>query len=239
MVDQIEEGLNILDILPVTFGVSLDKEGHVVSGSLTYTVRQGDTLESISFRFLGSSEHWVDIARFNDIDLSTVGAVSPLNLWIGTRLNIPASSGSNLQVQRDPSVLDAAIGLRSLGTNLPLTLVSKTRPDGQVDFVVLNYVNTVLEGLQCRLETLMGSLPDAPSFGSYVPSLLGQDYGEMTDRMLESHIVASLKDDPRVKDVLNFSLDRVDDKLQAYFQVTLFNDLTIEQLMLGYTITGN
>lgn len=314
LVVQIEEALNVLQILPAMMGVKLDTQGYVVTGSASYTVRQGDTLESIALSILGSPEHWVDIARFNDLDLSIVGATTPIDLWIGKHLLIPNSLGSNLALERDPAVFDAPIGITALGTNLPLTLLPRQRPDtmglepGTVtigadrltltfsqdvseiynsgswikisgssnnnngvyqiltaasptsyvlaaavagspesglshsrmstDLAVLNYTNTVLEGLGTRLETVVGTLPDAPTFGSYIPTLLGYDYGDMTDRILESHIVASLKQDPRVKDVLNFSLNRAADSLQAFFEVRLFNGLTYEELYIGYTLTG-
>ncbi len=231
------DSLEQLSSFGAFFGVEIAQDGAPVAGSISYQVRQGDTLETIALKNLGDSENWVQIARFNDIDVGIVGSSSPLDIWVGRKIQLPLGRNSG-QLRRDPSVLDAPIGTRGLGKNYPLVLHTRTREDGTRDLDVLNYTNTLLEGLSTRLETPIGVLPDFPEYGSFLPNLLGQNFGNVMDRMLTTHVDITLRADPRVENVLEVITDRNDDKLNIYFQLNLFNGLTLEELWLSYTVTG-
>lgn len=239
LITDISDSVSQLNIRAAVAGAEIGVDGAPVAAAITYRVNQGDTLEGIAVRILGDSEAWVKVARFNDIDLATVGAITPLNSWVGRVLQLP-TTGTSVRAERDPAVLDAPVGLRALGTNFPLTLASRSRNDvsapGNVEFDVLNYSNAVLESLQTRLETAIGTLPDFPEYGSYVFTLLGQDHGVMSDRLLATHVETVLKSDPRVADVLNATIDKSDSAITINFQVRLFNGLTTSDLWLGYTL---
>lgn len=236
LMTDVEDAVTQLRTTADFFGVEIKQDGSPVQGSTSYMVRQGDTLENVARRFLGNPEAWTQIARFNDINLSTVTADTTLASWTGRTIQIPIDTRSQ-PVGRDPAVLDAPIGVRALGTNWPLTLTSRTRLDGQgVELTTLDPVSTVLQGLSLRLETVLGSMPDTPSFGSYLPALIGRNFGEITLQMLEAHIRATLLADPRVSDVVHVSLVQTNDQILAGFQLRLFNGLTLSELWAAYNI---
>jgi LysM repeat protein len=56
--------------------------GHGVPKYRTYTVRRGDTLQSIAKKLLGDSSRWKEIARLNHIN-------DPRHLTIGQKLRVP------------------------------------------------------------------------------------------------------------------------------------------------------
>lgn len=233
MLAVLEDSVHQLQILPALLGLDTSADGSTAISTVAYQVRQGDTLESIAAIITGDSSNWVDIARYNDIDIGIVGSETPLNLWLGTTVNVPVTPGiSNLK--RDPAVWDAAVGVRALGRNFGMQLATRTRSDGFVDIDVLDYTNTLLEGLSARLDTQLGAVPDNLSFGSYLPILFGHSFGDMNDQMLSVHIEATLLADPRVEEVLNLQVTRDQDAITAYFQVRAINGITTNQLLASF-----
>lgn len=59
-----------------------DLSGSLSMSDIRHTVLEGETLQSISFKYYGSSGRWGDIATFN-------GIIDPFDLEKGTVLVIP------------------------------------------------------------------------------------------------------------------------------------------------------
>lgn len=51
-------------------------------GAIPHFVREGETLQSIAFRYYGDSGYWAQLADANSID-------DPLDIPVGTQINIP------------------------------------------------------------------------------------------------------------------------------------------------------
>ena len=60
----------------------VDKTYSLKSSNRSHTVLEGETLQSISFRYYGDSGRWGDIATFN-------GIIDPFSLEVGDSLQIP------------------------------------------------------------------------------------------------------------------------------------------------------
>lgn len=228
-----EDAVYQLRILPAISGLDASADGSTAIRALSYQVVQGDTLESIAARLTGNAANWVDIARYNDINIGIVGSETPLSAWIGTTINVPAAQG-NSSLQRDPAVWDAAVGTRALGRNFSMQLAPRTRTDGTVDIDVLDYTNTFLEGLSARIDTQLGAIPDSQDFGSYLPILFGHSFGDMNDNMLSVHMTTTLLADPRVEEVLNLQVTRDQDAVVAFFQIRAINGITTTQLQASF-----
>jgi hypothetical protein len=233
MLTSFDEAVGQLQIMPALEGLDTKADGSSAIRAISYTITQGDTLETIAFRLTGDSSNWVDIARYNDFNLGIVGSEDTLTDWIGRTISIPATT-TNSPLKRDPAVWDAAIGTRALGRNFGLTLSTRTRSDGFVDIQVIDSTNTLLEGLSARLDTQLGAIPDNPDFGSYLPTIFGHSFGGMTDRMLEVHMRAALLADPRVEEVLDLQLTKEQDSIVAFFRIQAFNGITTNQLLASF-----
>lgn len=60
----------------------MDKSGILSDSGVSHTVVEGETLQSIAFRYYRDSGRWGDIATFNEI-------IDPTELNSGTVLQIP------------------------------------------------------------------------------------------------------------------------------------------------------
>ena len=233
MLAVLDDAVDAVLATPAVLGAEITNAGALAVQALSYQVRQGDTLEGIALAVLGDPEQWVNIARYNDLNLDVVDQDGPLNTWVGTIIGIPVPNGS-APLARDPSVWDAVVGTRALGSNWGCTLTLNTRPDGTADFTVLPPTNTVLEGLSARLMVPLGGLPDAPQFGSYTPLILGQSFGDMTPGVIQANMIAALLADPRVSEVTNFQMTVNGSAITILFQLTLFNGLTLNDLWASF-----
>lgn len=180
-----------------------------LNGARHYVIHQGDTLAQLSQVFYSDPEQWPLIVQanagvFTDMLLPAPG--EDLSDYVGDVLAIPTAQ-SFTPPPADPFVLDAAVGSRALGTDLSHTPSTTMRSDGTLDLVVLDPVNTLLEGVWHRLSTPVGAIPDVPSYGSRVPAVVGENFGTLTTAMTIARTTEALSQDARLTSVTNVSVD--------------------------------
>lgn len=205
--------------------------------SQAYTIRQGDTLSKISLAFYGDENLWPSITQANETifgsapDLaSELAPTDLLDNYIGTVLTIPSQE----QATRTfiPYVYDDPRGVRAFGTDLPEKVETYTRIDGTKDLKVLSAFETLLQGLQHRIATPLGAIPDDAEFGSQVPGLLGQTFGALDDSMNAAKVEEALQRDGRIATVSRVAATRNQDSLVVGFEAVARNAGTLGTINL-------
>lgn len=192
--------------------------------SRTYTTRQNDSLASIARDVYGDENRWVEVLEANRALFNGPNEITPtdtLNAFLGQSLVIPSTE--SLQTDLVPDVWDNPVGLRALGKDLPETLETRMRADGTKELVVLKPLETLLQGVVHRLQVRQGSLPDDPSFGSRIPTLIGETFGALDVPMNQARVAAALALEPRLAAVTRVDVGITQDTLRITFDAEAQN----------------
>lgn len=184
------------------------------AGSQAYTVREGDTLEALAARFLGDASRWVDIAVQNALRepyLSAVGlegTAAP-----GDVILIPAVSAGEGRVNIPSEDLDADLYgvdllLEETGDGLDWVI----DPRSLQDAMLLGGTGNLVQALQARLWTVLGSVVSAPSYG--LRDLIGSQNTEADAALLRINLRTALLQDSRVERVQEARFTLVDDRVE-------------------------
>ena len=169
--------------------------------TMPYTVKATDTLEGIAAEILGDAERWLDIAELNGLD----PWVELTDAWRGMAIQVPSPALPVRHALAD--VWGSTAGIEALGHDLPNGL--SLNPDGPPgdaspgcklagDLAVLGAPSTLGQGIQNRLLTPRGSIATNPRFGSRVSSMIGGDFGDMSDQVAGIAARQALADEPRI-----------------------------------------
>ena len=231
-----EDALRQILAMPAFFQVDAESPGSPKAGSVEYVVLQNDTPESIGLKVNGDPESWIEIAKFNDLNLDVVGSQDVPDGWVGLILDIPRVPGFPIIVSpdKDNDVLDSPKGLRALGRDFPNALKSDPRSDGFVELAILEGANNLLQGLSNRLLTPLGGITDLPLYGSRSNELLGRDYGPITGRVIELDLQQAILADGRVLDIVSFQSTLEGAVIDIQFQVRLINGITTNTLRASF-----
>lgn len=201
------------------------------SNSRQYIIKQGDTLAKIAQWLYGDENAWPRIAQANRAlfgaalaagdSFNEIGPSDYLDLYIGRVITLP--SDGDVGGALVPYVWDEPIGSRALGTDLPDTLQTVTRPDGTTDLAILSPLETLLQGCLHRLRVPLGAIGDDPGFGSQIPGLIGQTFGALDDAMNAAKAEQALRADGRLASVNNVAVARYQDRLGITFRATARN----------------
>ena len=169
--------------------------------TVPYVVKANDTFEGIAAEVLGDAERWREIAELNGLD----PWVELTDAWRGLVIQVPSRGGATRTVVA--GVWGSTAGIEALGHDLPNGL--SLNPDGPPgdaspgcklagDLAVLGAPSTLGQGIQNRLLTPRGSIATNPRFGSRVSSMIGGDFGDMSDQVAGIAARQALADEPRI-----------------------------------------
>jgi phage baseplate assembly protein W len=209
---------------------SMPDEGFM-GNARAYIIRQGDTLALLARAFYDNENQWpmlisanrnlFGIAASRLRGAGEISATDSLDRYIGEQLVIPAPI--NAASQHVPDVWDQPIGVRTFGTDLPDFLQVQNRPDGDKELLVLGPEETLLQGVRHRVETLRGTIPDRAEYGSRIPSMIGQNFGDLDDAMNSAKLDEALRGEPRLVDILNARATQTQDSLRIDFEAVARN----------------
>lgn len=192
--------------------------GIPVPRSLEVTrVIPGDTLQTIAAAQLGDASRWRELAILNGLSapfISEAGLPGTLRpgdeILIPSNLASPEVRGTQATLGVPPSrplreqLYGADFGVRDAGNSGLAKFDLVLDPTG-TDFAVVSGVNCVVQGIQTRLATTVGSIPFYPNVG--IQAEIGRPNREGVRTLLEADIASQIISDPRVSRARNVVLD--------------------------------
>ena len=180
-----------------------------------YIIRDKDTIQAISTRFLNDPNKWIELAVLNNLDypfIVPLDAVKPSNTkTTGDYLLIPKELSNLPKEYFLPSAGDFDLFSEAFGTDLFLTSdlfsLSQTSLQGEVESNLYGDLKTVT-GLQNlkqaiihRLLTVRGELEYHPEYGSNITRIIGNKNTFEWREKCKLEIQSTVLSDPRVEKV--------------------------------------
>jgi hypothetical protein len=151
-----------------------------------YFVLQGDTLESIALKFYGVAERYTDIADYNEIMYYNVNDAS----WVGSLIKVPLVLEKE-QV-RIPGIVDGQVGKNILGKDIKCVFAY-----ADSDIETVEHEDCFVQSMYTLLaETPRGSLPEIPTLGCSVSSIIGKNVGVLSTSLIIADLQSLFKVDP-------------------------------------------
>lgn len=198
------DGLNV-GVGEVAVSPRVSNRSYQFSGLTVYTVRGGDSLQSIALSQLGDENLWPYIASVND-GVSSNADISP-----GDDLYIPQQT-EPADNDREQYILTEDAARNPYGTDIKLD------PDGNIvvqesgDFALISGIENVKQAVDLRMNTLVGSMLKQSAFGLATQAgLAGTD---MAIRYLKMGIRSAVAADPRIQSVSNIKVQMDVDRLK-------------------------
>jgi phage baseplate assembly protein W len=157
----------------------------------------GDTLQKVAARELGNADRWPDLANINNLLPPYITDDASLSsdrvLLSGKTITVPAQSKlSEASDSTDPDeVYQLDMGL----SNGELT------SDENGDFLVFNGRDNLKQALEHRVDVERGELLWHPEYGSLHRALIGTTNGPTASTLASKYVEATLKADPRVREI--------------------------------------
>lgn len=176
---------------------TVNSESFSFSGVNLYTVRGGDSLQSIAQEQLGDSNLWVYIASINP-DISTSA-----DLVVGNEIFVPVQTQS-VNNNKDNYIITEDTSRDPYGSDIRLDSNGNIVLQESNDVSLTSGVENVLQAIDLRLKTQVGSMITQTAYGlAAQPGLAG------TAQAL-SYVRMGLKDallrDPRISQVKNIKV---------------------------------
>jgi phage baseplate assembly protein W len=197
---------------------------------LKHTIVNGETLQSIATKYLGTADKALEIAVLNDLDY-------PFIVNIGQT----ASSGLNVKTAGDvilvPLMADSVSDLNdvysdldsiNMGTDLQLvenTTNLSSYSGGEFatslyhDLQTVSGIDTLSQDLLHRLLTPYGSLPHHPTYGSTFLTIVGKKNDTDWRQKASIELSRTFRSDPRVSDVKNVVVNS--NSTEMYIECTI------------------
>ena len=185
---------------------SRDFASDSVSGWTSYTVAEGDTLESISAAHLGSSSRWFELAVCAGLSAPFISDSGlPGTLRVGDTLRIPAYLSA-----KKTNTLSSAQGTTALelyGADIKLYETNGSKPGNPMvdikldpatsrDIAVIGAIPNLIQACQMRLWTEQGTHLLDPSYGT--PLVVGYPSEGSTIVALRQAVRSGLTGDSRI-----------------------------------------
>lgn len=189
--------------------------------SYRYTIRGGDTLQSIAKSQTGSEDNWQAIAQAN-------GLTRVSELVSGQEIVIPALTATGGEVSEIDEFIISEVpnqrfspGLNlELGTDFMVDPEKGIIPDADGHVRTVSGVDNVRQALNHRLQTKLGSLiQHSDSYG--LNAVVGIPGIGVSSGYIQMSVINTLIHDPRVERVLNVDVDTQGDQLNVEATITL------------------
>ena len=217
-VGNLDLSIKVIEDIPKYLGTSTNKVDVFEFPSNFYFVKQGDTLETISYKFSGSTENFSSIMDANNLEYTDVNAVG----WVGRRLEIPFTL--ELQNNRIDGVLDGAVGENLLGKD-----INNTTEIANDDLVTVEFDDCFKQGMEILVGDIKyGSVPEFPQYGYIVEEIMGKDLGALRDNLIANELYKILKTDTTLKEASISSIEFDDDTITISFDIVSKTEETIQ-----------
>lgn len=221
-----------------------------------YSIRQGDTIQSIAQGMLGDETLWYDIASYNNLKYPYINRLDEDKYaidnvaQIGDVITIPDDSTgtptvnssllnsnqrdevSQLVLGRDLNIVSDVSEIQSRGTTDETVTLSA---DNNGISIVTGYEN-LTQALLMRLNTPKGTLLLHPEYGNGFSDLLGQPNTQANVNKIVVMIEKTLRQDSRVSDVKVEATDVNRDTITVQVTIT---PIGFEEQFTLYLSTSN
>jgi phage baseplate assembly protein W len=157
------------------------------SAHLMATVQPGDTIQSVSYRELGTSSRWQELVEAN-------GLVYPY-------LDFSGTNGAKNAVYDGLPVLGKGDAIKLPSTDgeiIPTDPIGTDMAETGTPHVLVGGIENLRGALLRRLRTPKGYLPHHPSYGSGVPNYLGRPMTPSLILSLRAEVQRTFLEDPRI-----------------------------------------
>lgn len=186
---------------------------------INYFVQQGDTPESIAYKFYGDTEKSNDIMMYNGLRYIDVDATN----WVGTLLKIPIRTAVQTQIDI-PGVIDVMAGDNMLGKDIDANFAFVND-----DIATVNFQDCVLQSVGIILSVSKGSVPQYPQLGTMINQIIGQNLGALSLPFIASELKSLFGTDQTIKALNITNIAVVNDSAQFSLNFQLANDGTIDE----------
>ncbi len=186
---------------------------------LKHTIIDGETLESIAYKYLGDSSRNLEIAILNDLDYPFIIGFDETAVRTGVKtagdvLLIPIEVDDKYDLKEvsedlDSVVFGSDIYLQDDDANLSFRRGGEFQVNTYRDLQTVSGADCLVQDLIHRLVTDEGTLPYHPTYGSRFLYLIGNKNDSDWRQKAIVEVSRTFKCDPRVQDVTNVSLTRI------------------------------
>ena len=190
-----------------------------MSKFLKHTIIDGETLESIAYKYLGDASRNLEIAILNDLDYPFIIGFNETALRSGVKtagdtllLPIEVDDKHDLKAvseDLDSVVFGSDIYLKDDDTRLSFRGGGELQVNTYKDLQTVSGADCLVQDLIHRLVTEEGTLPYHPTYGSRFLYLIGNKNDTDWRQKAIIEVSRTFKCDPRVVDVINVTLSRV------------------------------
>jgi phage baseplate assembly protein W len=217
---------------------------------IKHTVLDGDTVQGISQKYLGTPERWLELVTLNGLDFPFTMSKyrekgDPTYIkYIGEAILVPAENVNPLenlhkfeiQEQYD-RLLGEDLALFEYTDSISLTDVEQAELEGNLkgDLRTVRGIKNLKQALLIRFSTPLGSLLHHPDFGTLLQTLIGKKNTFENRQKIRVEIERTVRGDNRVKDITIESLD-VKDRGALYVSLKIVAIGIDEIINMGMTI---
>lgn len=195
-----------------------------------YTIRYGDTLQSIAGTFYNDAGRWMEIATYNGLEFPYIAEKAGRNVrTIGETLLIPLDADVEQGISTE-SWLDDFIGE-------DLELKQDFRSDIYGDLATVTGLQNLAQALDHRFMTERGELLYHPEYGSNLHQLVGRREPFILE-MIELEIIETAYQDPRVDHIEIRTIEREGRKVFVECLITIVGQEAPHLVPFNLTVGG-
>lgn len=203
---EIDAGMDYETSLPIS-----RVETFAFDGVNLYTVKGGDTLQSIAQDQMGDDTQWIYIASINDIGSND-------DLVVGEQIYIPISI-DQIASNKDTFIITEDTFRDPYGADIKIDSSGNIILRESNDVAIITGLANVQQAVDLMLSTLKGSMIKQTAYGLLIqPGLAGTEQAISYIRM---GIEAALIQDPRIEQVQNLQV-RIDRSDTFYISCDIF-----------------
>lgn len=188
------------------------EESFNFTGYNSYTVKGGDTLQSIALNLLGDEDLWPHIAAANS------NITSNYDIQPGMEILVPVESDAISQ-SKDSFILTEDTDRNPYGTDIKVDSSGNMVLNESNDTALIGGVENVIQAIDIRLGTLTGSMIKQTAFG--LMTNIGMAGTDQAINYLKMNLQNSLIQDPRIQTVSNIRVTIKGDTIQLGADVKL------------------
>lgn len=198
---------------------------------IDYTIKDGDTLASISQITLGDATKFIEIAVLNKLDYPFIGRIGDERndniAYPGDIIKIPVSILDDTGLTSDTNYIsneDCDILLNGDDFNLTSYAGGEFETNTYGDLVTVQGDACLSQDLVNRLKTEEGTLLFHPTYGSKLLTLIGTKQDSVWLQRVSIEVLKTIRSDPRVVNVSNLVLTPI--SYGVHIECTVSTDST-------------
>lgn len=190
-------------------------------GLKTHRINEGDSLQKLAKIY--KIKDWRQIAILNNLEEPYIDSVfmsedyldNPKVAKIGDLILLPKPNGDNINIpkRRNAEIESLAYGIDiDINGDLPVATTEQGYVRETGDIKLVYGVDNLVQQLNTRLTTKIGTLINHPEYGSYLFRYNGRLNKPEIDNKVMFEVESCIRCDFRVKDVINMKVNHDRDK---------------------------